>query len=147
MLKMNHNTNQAIKLQVKARKQQNREFKRLYKLAVKTIRRLDENKPTKQALINDLLECNNIEIIHFLGHITPKTKAEYIEGINKLLEFESAAYEYENKMVYKVGLQGKRELIDNLKCYSGGFGAITEHIRRHHKYIDLKNKITNISEG
>ena len=138
-------SNQAIKLQVKARKQQNKEFKRLYKLAVKTIRRLDENKPTKQALINDLLECNNIEIIHFLGHITPKTKTEYIQAINELLEFESATYEYENKMVYKVGAEGKRELIDNLKCYSGGFGAITEHVRLHHKandsLDDLREKI------
>jgi hypothetical protein len=140
-------SNHIIKLQVKARKQQDREFKRLYKKAVSTIRRLKETKPTKQALINDLLECNNIEIIHFLGHIKPKTKAEYIQAINKLLEFESASHEYDAKMVYKVGAEGKRELIEGLKCYSGGFGAITEHIRKHHRYIDLKNKITNISEG
>lgn len=136
-----------LKLEVKHRKQQNKEFRRLYKKAVKTIRRLKETKATKQELINDLLSCNNIDIIHFLGEIDPTTRAEYIEYINKLLECESVAHEYESKMVYQVGANIGKKLIDGMSCVVGGFAAITENIRKHHKYVDLKNKITNISEG
>ena len=132
---------QLIKHQVKLRKQQDKEFKRLYKKAVSTIRRLKEDKQTKQPLIDDLLNCNNIEIIHFIGEIEPKGKAEYIESINKLLEMESIAYEYPQKLMYQVGAKANKIVVDGLLCYSGGFDVITEKIRVHHKYIDLKNKI------
>jgi len=147
------NLRQILKLQVKARKQQDKEFKRLYKKAVSTIRRLKEDKQTKQPLIDDLLNCNNIEIIHYLGSITPKTKAEYIKDVNSLLEYESVAYEYQQKMVYDVGAKGTKIVIDGLLCYSGGFGALTEKIRKQHKVIDRYNRLkeavfrTNISEG
>jgi hypothetical protein len=144
---MNKQDNQLIKLEVKLRKKQNRDFKRLYQKAVKTIRRLNETKPTKQALINDLLECNNIEIMHYLGVINPSTKAEYIFAINKLLEMESESYDYQYTMVYSPGVEASKKNINDSMCLVGGFAAITEHIRKHHKYVDLKNKITNISEG
>lgn len=136
-----------VNSQIKARRKQDKEFKALYKLAVKTIRRLRETKEVKQQLINDLLYCNNIEIIHYLGNIKPKNRVQYIERVNSLLEMESIAYEYAAKMVYNVGAKAERKDINGLMCFSGGFLVLTEHIRRHHKYINLKNKIHNISEG
>ena len=142
---MNKEDKQLLKLQVKARKQQDKDFKRLYNKARKTIARLYGNKASKQDLIDDLAKCNNIEIIHYLGEIQPTTKAEYIFAINKLLEMESITHEYQYLMVYKPGGEEDIQTISGRECLVGGFSVLTENIRLHHKANDsldnLRKKI------
>lgn len=126
---------------VKARKKEQKEFKALYNKARKTIAKLKEDKPTKQTLLDDLTSCNNIEIMQYIGDITPQTKAEYIYLVNKALEFESKAHEYDNTMIYKPGAKGGIEVVANIECYIGGFEALTDHIRQHHNSLDKLNAL------
>jgi hypothetical protein len=134
------------KLIVKARKQQNKDFKRLYKLATKTIRRLKEPKEVKQELINDLLECNNIDLVHFLGEIQPINKAEYIFLVDKFLELE---YEYMNEekhpynyiLAYKPKSEANIIPVKEKKCLVGGFKVLTEVIRKQHTALDSLNEL------
>jgi hypothetical protein len=123
--------NQAEKIRAKTLRKHSNYFKRLYKQVVKKVRRLKITKAKKEAIIKDLQECNNIDIMHYLTVAKFTDIESYSHHLNKWLEIECLAFEYDRLLKYKIG----------------SMGDITEKIRLHHKYLDFKNKVFNISEG
>ena len=88
---------------------------------------LEGTKKEKQAIIKDLLECDSIDIIHYLSKAPFKTVEDFINQVNKWLELESIAFDYAIPLTYEVGT----------------FKQVTELIRLRHRYLDLRNVIFN----
>ena len=122
--------NQAEKIRAKTLRKHSNYFKRLYKEVVKKVRRCKIPRDHKQAIISDLQECNNIDIMHYLTVAKFTDKKSYLHHINKWLEIESLAFEYGVIMKYDLGMMG----------------VITKKIAKHHKYLDLKEKIFKADE-
>ena len=132
--------NKVDKLQLEAKKHQDKEFRRLFTLVEGKIRGnwiiriltlnkygkpINATKEEQQALLKDLEECNNIDLIHYLTKSPFSSYKEYISQVNTWLELENLCYQYPTKLTYTVGTMGQ----------------VTEVIRKRHNYLDFKKAI------
>jgi hypothetical protein len=138
------NNKQIDKQEAKYKKHLDKEFRTLfYKVSAKVLgnwflrlftlgrkgKGLEGTKKDKQAIIKDLLKCNNIDIVHYLSKAPFKNVEEYLKQVNNWLELETIAYSYAVPLTYEIGT----------------FEQVTELIRLRHRYLDLRKAIFNIT--
>ena len=123
--------NEVTKLQVKALKQQQRAFKKLFNKVRARVRKLEVDVKDRRVLIKDL-ESVNLDLMHVLVENGPfKDVADYFDTINAYLRSEEDCYNYK------------------IPCYMPTkMFEIMEVIRKFHnkqdRYNELRNKIMGL---
>lgn len=116
----------AEKQEQKFIKQQDREFRRLYRKIVRKLKKAVMHKDMRFKLLQDLEKCNNIEIVHYLATQAEfSNDKEYVSLVNKWLLMETITYKYPFELVYEVG---------NME-------NITKAITLFHRKLDLEKDI------
>lgn len=112
----------------KTKRYLDKQFSKYFKDVKKKIKRIKVTKVLKEALIDDLAKCNNIEIMTYLVKAPFSTIDEYKEQVNAWLQLEAICYDYPEKMIYN----------------GTNFEALTDVIIKRHRYLDLKKSIFRI---
>lgn len=109
----------------KTKRYLDKQFLNQWKAVRTKIRRCKSLKKFKAPLIEDLRNCNNVEIMSYLIKAPFSTIEEYLKQINTWLELESICYEYR----------------DQLRYTATNFKELTETISKQHRYLELKERI------
>ena len=96
----------------KAKRDQDRQYKALFNKVRSKVRRFTLtndsttklSKASKKRVLDDLRQCNNIELMHVLSiDDDVKSIKAYLETVNSFLQFEYETYDYEKRLIYNVG--------------------------------------------
>jgi len=98
------------------------------KKVARKIRNLKGTAKERQSLIDDLLKCNNEDILDVLMVAEVKTYADYIKAVNSFLSLECVSFEYPVPLTYEVGKMKE----------------ITDFIILYHRQLEVTDKIKDL---
>lgn len=79
-------------------------------------------------IADDVLQCNWIDLLHYLSAASFTTKQEFVYVVQSWLDHERITFEYKEDLVYGFG----------------SLAVLSKKIRQHHLYLDLKAEIMNL---
>lgn len=98
------------------------------KKVARKIRNLKATSKERQLLIDDLLQCNNEDLLDVLILADFKTCDDYIKAVNSFLSLECLSFDYPILLIYKIG---------NMK-------DITDFIILYHRQLAVTKKIKDL---
>ncbi len=124
----------------KAKREQDRHYKALFNKVRSKVRRFTLtndsttklSKASKKRVLDDLRQCNNIELMHVLSiDDDVRSIKAYLETVNSFLQFEYETYDYEKRLIYNVG----------------NMAAVTNAIIQKHRKLDAIQALRDMVHG
>ena len=124
----------------KAKREQDRQYKALFNKVRSKVRRFTLtndsttklSKASKKRVLDDLRQCNNIELMHVLSiDEDVRSIKAYLETVNSFLQFEYETYDYEKRLIYNVG----------------NMAAVTNAIIQKHRKLDAIQALRDMVHG
>jgi hypothetical protein len=106
--------NEATKIQLNLKKEQDRIFNKKVTIVLRKIQAL-KSFEVRQRLRFDLYNCNSEDLLDVLCVSKFKSEEDFISDVNAFLSLECAAYEYRITLTYEVGKM--KQLTDFIVLY------------------------------
>ena len=120
------------KIQGRIKRQQDREFKALFKTVRSKIRRFKLSRASKKKVIADLSNCNNIDLMNVLSVDDGiKTIKDYLFAVNSFLELEYKTFREQGFPVFNIG----------------DMDRITKDIAARYKRLSMKEDLRRLVYG
>lgn len=96
------------------------------KVVTRKLKKIVATSKERQLLIDDLLQCNNEDILDVLILADFKTCDDYIKAVNSFLSLECLSFDYPILLIYKIG--NMKDITDFIILYHRQL-AVTEKIK------------------